>query len=125
MKNFNALELLRLVTFLPLIIVLFAIASEDQIGAFQHLHRFAYRLGFVTPAGIAEKRRPGRTVGQAVILAPADLDQKRIDLGYALFLRHGPGLRRRPGIVHKAPHQTQGIRGAVSGLLGAIEPGRS
>ena|GEM_PF-2933415 len=36
MKNFNALELLRLVTFLPLIVVLFAIAGEDQIGAFQH-----------------------------------------------------------------------------------------
>ena len=35
MKNSLALELLRLVTFLPLTIVLLAMLSEDQYGIFQ------------------------------------------------------------------------------------------
>jgi hypothetical protein len=35
MKNFNPLELLRLVSFLPLIVVLLAMVSEDRLGTFQ------------------------------------------------------------------------------------------
>jgi len=35
MKKFKALELLRLVTFLPLIIVVLAMVNQDQYSTFQ------------------------------------------------------------------------------------------
>ena len=40
MKKFDALELLRLVTFLPLVIVLLAMAGDDRYGTFQQADQF-------------------------------------------------------------------------------------